>query len=249
MANYEIFDLSEETTPTGTWNLAIQKTLGGAFYRMALSNLLASFKVTAQGDVLYGSAASTLARLGIGTAGYVLKVNSGGTLPEWGTVTVGEQRKYISVGEMQGSASPPAESYVSNFPVLAYDPASYETALASMILPKRWNAGNLFMRVWGIQSGTNTGNCIFGVYMQSVASGDTVGSWTGKTFTIALPGVNNRIFNTGWSSAYYDASFAKEDYMPIQIQRRGSDAGDTYPDDFNLLGVEFKWTSDAENDA
>ena len=39
--------------------------------------------ITTAGDLLYGTAADTMARLGIGTAGQVLKVNSGATAPEW----------------------------------------------------------------------------------------------------------------------------------------------------------------------
>ena len=39
--------------------------------------------VDAAGDLLYGTAADTLGRLAIGTAGQVLKVNSGATAPEW----------------------------------------------------------------------------------------------------------------------------------------------------------------------
>ena len=42
--------------------------------------------LTTQGDLLYrGASAET--RLGIGTAGQVLKVNSGATAPEWGTIS------------------------------------------------------------------------------------------------------------------------------------------------------------------
>jgi hypothetical protein len=40
--------------------------------------------VTTAGDLIYGTAADTVTRLGIGTAGQVLKVNSGATAPEWG---------------------------------------------------------------------------------------------------------------------------------------------------------------------
>jgi len=40
--------------------------------------------VDAAGDLLYGTASDTLGRLAIGTAGQVLKVNSGATAPEWG---------------------------------------------------------------------------------------------------------------------------------------------------------------------
>ena len=45
--------------------------------------------ITTAGDLLYGTAADTVARLGIGTAGQVLKVNSGATAPEWGALTSG----------------------------------------------------------------------------------------------------------------------------------------------------------------
>jgi hypothetical protein len=40
--------------------------------------------MTTTGDMVYSSSGSTPARLGIGTAGQVLKVNSGATAPEWG---------------------------------------------------------------------------------------------------------------------------------------------------------------------
>jgi hypothetical protein len=40
--------------------------------------------MTTTGDIIYSSPGSTPVRLGIGTAGQVLKVNSGATAPEWG---------------------------------------------------------------------------------------------------------------------------------------------------------------------
>jgi len=40
--------------------------------------------ITTAGDTLYGTGSGTFSRLGIGTAGQVLKVNSGATAPEWG---------------------------------------------------------------------------------------------------------------------------------------------------------------------
>ena len=39
--------------------------------------------ITTAGDLLYGTAADTVARLGIGTVGQLLAVNSGATAPEW----------------------------------------------------------------------------------------------------------------------------------------------------------------------
>jgi hypothetical protein len=41
--------------------------------------------MTTTGDVIYSSSGSTPARLGLGTAGQVLQVNSGATAPEWAT--------------------------------------------------------------------------------------------------------------------------------------------------------------------
>jgi hypothetical protein len=44
---------------------------------------------TTQGDISFrGATADAKTRLGIGTAGQVLRVNSGATAPEWGTVSV-----------------------------------------------------------------------------------------------------------------------------------------------------------------
>jgi hypothetical protein len=45
--------------------------------------------MTTTGDTIYSSSGSTPARLGIGTAGQVLTVNSGATAPEWTTISSG----------------------------------------------------------------------------------------------------------------------------------------------------------------
>jgi hypothetical protein len=45
--------------------------------------------MTTTGDTIYSSSGSTPARLGIGTAGQVLQVNSGATAPEWATASSG----------------------------------------------------------------------------------------------------------------------------------------------------------------
>jgi hypothetical protein len=53
------------------------------------SNAIQNALLTTTGDTIYASAASTPARLGIGTAGQVLAVNSGATAPEWKTISSG----------------------------------------------------------------------------------------------------------------------------------------------------------------
>lgn len=52
--------------------------------------------VTTAGDLIYGTAADTVARLGIGTAGQVLQVNSGATAPEWVTTSSGSMTQLAS---------------------------------------------------------------------------------------------------------------------------------------------------------
>jgi hypothetical protein len=70
--------------------------------------------VTTAGDTLYATAADTLARLGIGTAGQVLQVNSGATAPEWATpASGGGGMTLINSG---GTALTGASTTVSSIP-------------------------------------------------------------------------------------------------------------------------------------
>jgi hypothetical protein len=64
--------------------------------------------ITTAGDILYGTAADTVARLGIGTAGQVLKVNSGATAPEWGAASAG--MTFISKTSWSAAASHTVDS-------------------------------------------------------------------------------------------------------------------------------------------
>jgi hypothetical protein len=59
--------------------------------------------MTTTGDIIYSSPGSTPVRLGIGTAGQVLQVNSGATAPEWASAAGGGGMTLIS--EQTASAS------------------------------------------------------------------------------------------------------------------------------------------------
>jgi hypothetical protein len=61
--------------------------------------------ITTAGDLLYGTAADTMARLGIGTAGQVLKVNSGATAPEWGSASGGGGMTLLETLTLSGSST------------------------------------------------------------------------------------------------------------------------------------------------
>jgi hypothetical protein len=55
---------------------------GGTSGAVTITNSMQT-TITTAGDVLYGTGSAAVSRLGIGTAGQVLAVNSGATAPEW----------------------------------------------------------------------------------------------------------------------------------------------------------------------
>jgi hypothetical protein len=61
--------------------------------------------MTTTGDTIYSSSGSTPARLGIGTAGQVLQVNSGATAPEWATPAGGGGMTLLSTTTLSGSST------------------------------------------------------------------------------------------------------------------------------------------------
>ena len=61
--------------------------------------------MTTTGDTIYSSSGSTPARLGIGTAGQVLTVNSGATAPEWATPAGGGGMTLLSTTTLSGATT------------------------------------------------------------------------------------------------------------------------------------------------
>lgn len=66
--------------------LATEEMVGSGHATKADTLNRALNKLTTAGDIPYATAAATVARLGIGTAGQVLKTNAGATAPEWGSL-------------------------------------------------------------------------------------------------------------------------------------------------------------------
>jgi hypothetical protein len=69
--------------------------------------------MTTTADMIYSSSGSTPARLGIGTVGQVLTVNSGATAPEWATAASGGGLTLINSG---GTALSGASTSVTSIP-------------------------------------------------------------------------------------------------------------------------------------
>jgi hypothetical protein len=77
--------LENSTSSTSTTTAAVPASVKSA-YDLANAAIPKSI-VDAAGDVIYATANDTVTRLGIGTAGQVLSVNSGATAPEWKTIS------------------------------------------------------------------------------------------------------------------------------------------------------------------
>ena len=84
MANTKTTGLTEDTDPQPSDLLYTVDDPGGTpSSKKALISNVVGYMVTTAGDIVYATASRVLARLGIGTAGQVLGVNSGATAPEW----------------------------------------------------------------------------------------------------------------------------------------------------------------------
>lgn len=59
---------------------------------------------TTAGDIVYGTGSSVISRLGIGTAGQVLTVNSGATAPQWSTAASGGGMTLLSTTNLTGAS-------------------------------------------------------------------------------------------------------------------------------------------------
>jgi hypothetical protein len=81
--------------------------------------------MTTTGDTIYSSSGSTPARLGIGTAGQVLQVNSGATAPEWATPAGGATFAGADVGTTGAQTLTTSTGTFINFDAEVFDIGGY----------------------------------------------------------------------------------------------------------------------------
>jgi hypothetical protein len=79
--------LTDSTSSTSTTTAATPNSVKTSFD--LASAAVPKSTVTTAGDVIYATGSGAVTRLGIGTAGQVLSVNSGATAPEWKTPAAG----------------------------------------------------------------------------------------------------------------------------------------------------------------
>jgi hypothetical protein len=79
-------------------------TGGGTSGTVTITNSMAT-AIDAAGDLIYGTGSDAFTRLGLGTAGQLLKVNSGATAPEWGAAPESGGMTLISTTTLTGATT------------------------------------------------------------------------------------------------------------------------------------------------
>lgn len=167
--------------------------------------------------------------------------------------SAGKQRRYFPVSMMYPGgvgANPATNGLVeSYFPVLLFDPTTNEEALLSWVFPKKYDGGDIKLRLYGIQSGTDTGDVVISVYLESTANGNSPsGAPAGIYITITMPGADNKVFASDWTTALGGSKLNAEELAYFIFRRQATHVDDDYAADFQLTGVEIEYTTNAEND-
>jgi hypothetical protein len=101
--------LTDSTSSTSTTTAATPNSVKTS-YDLAAAAVPKS-TVTTAGDLIYGTGSSTVTRLGIGTAGQVLRVNSGATAPEWAAPAGGGKVLQVVFASTSASTNITSTSY------------------------------------------------------------------------------------------------------------------------------------------
>lgn len=107
-ADFEIFadavDADLAGLLGGTTGQVLKKT-SNADHAFAFAVDPTTDVVTTAGDLIYGTGADAVTRLGIGTAGQILTVNSGATAPQWSTASASGGMALISTTSVSNATS------------------------------------------------------------------------------------------------------------------------------------------------
>ena len=123
------------TVATGdTWSAANHNTYIRDNFAAGVPDIF-----TAAGDIAYATAANAASPLAIGTPGQVLKVNIGGTLPEWGVSGNVTNRQGASSTDWVGSMASSNYASSDNYSVTS---SKIQVGVASLTIPNGASAQN-----------------------------------------------------------------------------------------------------------
>ena len=168
--------------------------------------------MTTTGDTIYSSSGSTPARLGIGTANQVLRVNSGATAPEWATPASGGGMTLLATKTFNNT------DFTASFTSIA---GTYKNLLIVGSGLQSSAAGNegLSLRLNNDTGSNYTWNGI-GIFNGSAGTTGTTGTsqtvgitaWTGDsssrfgTFQILINDYSSTGYKSTWTNSYSEAN-------------------------------------------
>jgi hypothetical protein len=89
--------------------------------------------IDAAGDLIYGTANDTAARLALGTAGQVLTVNSGATAPEWKTAAAGGKVLQVVQGTTTTQTTITGATYVDTTLTASITPSAVSSKVLVLV--------------------------------------------------------------------------------------------------------------------
>ena len=216
---------------------------------LATPTLLSSL-LTAQGDLPYASAANTPARLAKGTAGQILRMNSGATAPEWATVY---RTIFIPAGAMipayANSAQQITSSYASDTQQIdywAFDGATEEYVFFNLVMPEDWDIGTIKAKFYFIPaSGCSAGDTVeWEIGAGAKSNDDTFDAAIGTTQVISdtiLGGAAADLHVSGATPALtVGGTPALGDWVSFKVSRNVGGTDDMTEDAY-LLGVVIQY--------
>ncbi len=229
-------DLAANTAPVAAdLLLEIDDPAGTPTPKKSTVAQIVGYVVTTAGDIIYATASRTLARLGIGTAGQVLRTNSGATAPEWasagGGIRVFQSMPTATLAatiDYRAGGSTPAEQ----FQVWDFDSSTVEYMDFKCFAESYGGGGFTITLPWSAD-GTATGAVIWSAAFRRIEddTDDIDGSHTYvyNDVTDTAPTVDGEVvyptitFTNGADSD----SVAEGDMFILRIRRRADQGGDT----------------------
>jgi hypothetical protein len=174
------------------------------------------------------------------------------------TSSVGKQTIYIPAQDIIPSttsgcamlAQAETSNQSINYPYLAFDSSTEESAWFWIKMPKRYNAGT-FQAVfhWTHPDTTTNFGVTWKIASVSFTTGDSLDTAPGSSATaVGTGGTTGAVYFAASSAITASNTPAKADLFAFRVRRDPTDSSDTLAVDAHLLGVTLTYTSDAASD-
>lgn len=198
----------------------------------------------AAGDLVQGTGANAAARVPIGTALQVLRVNAGATAVEWAAAASGSGTKtYARLTPM--TSQPPAANFATldtrnSIAVLDFDDTTQESIFWVDVMPEAASLGSgLIVNIFFMSSTATSGNCSFGAQFERMNTDQDADSFdTATVATVATSATSGIVTKLSITCTTID-SIAAGDAYRVKIYRDTAGA-DTIVGDVEVVAVEVR---------